>query len=99
MRAMITSFSQLTYDLSETTSAVFWRLESEASIHLPASITAAVIARAGLGDFCVNSAGQTRRFSGWALQRSLGVVAVKADLSMIEQVVPGSPNQKSFTVA
>ena len=61
---------------------------------MPASRTAAIIARAVLGYFCTNSSVVPRIFSGWSFQRSCVVVAVKPILSAMARAFHGSPTQK-----
>jgi hypothetical protein len=65
-----------------------------ASIHLPASRIAAVMAREVLGCFCTNSAVQPSVFSGWSFHRPCVVIVVKPILSAIARAPHGSPTQK-----
>src|SRR3954465_10112242 len=93
MRARMTSESVFTYDLSATVCAVFWRLDSEESIHRLASRIAAGIARAVFGDFVTNFAVVPSVFSGWSFQIACVVIAVKPIPSTIARLPQGSPTQ------
>src|SRR6476661_2365509 len=93
MRWLITSTDVFTYDLSAMVSAILVLFDSDASIHLLASSTAAVIARAVFGYFFTHSAVVPRTFSGWSFQTSWVVVPVMPMPSMMARWFHGSPTQ------
>ena len=90
----MTSTDVLTNAVAATVSAIFWRFESEASIQRPASMTAAVIARAVFGFCFTKSAVQPSTFSGWSFQMSCVVMPVMPMPSAIARWPHGSPTQK-----
>jgi hypothetical protein len=80
--------------LSAIVSAIFILLLRLASIHFPASMMAAVTARAVLGYFLANSPVVPSTFSGWSFQMSCVVAAVMPMPSMMARWFQGSPTQK-----